>query len=478
MKKSLRTTLIWLAVFIALVAWYQIYEKRVKPQQTEAEEKTKQFVSLGKDEITELEIERLKNPPADDAAPGTPPTSNEYDKVKLKLVGKDWQLAEPVQDQADAATVTSMISTLVSTKQERVVDEAPKEIEQFGLKTPLIVVKASKTGGTPQVVKVGSNTPTGFSSYIQTGDGPKIYRATRSLRSTFDKDVKALRSKTVVGWPRTDVGEVEIQNPKENFVLKKENPDKEEWALAREHIPADTTEWNKTLNAVLELKATDFAAEDDKSLAKFGLGKPHVRIQLTKAKANDKLTVLIGKAGGKVYAKRGDKPTVYEVDKEIVTKLEAPSASYRSLRLANFNRFDVKRIKLERPSGVVELLKEDKDWSLPTNLNAKIDTPKVDTFLTSLQDIKLTRYLAAGAPGPKNPPLTIRLFEKKDKEEKEKLSLELGVPQGKLVTTKRSDLDVAFVISEEDLKKLNLQERDFLKVEEKKETPKETEKKG
>lgn len=478
MKKSFRHTLVWLAVLIALVVWYQVYEKKIRPKNTEAEEKTKELISLAKDDITLLEIERLKSPPADDAPAGSEPSSSEYTKVKLKLVGKDWQIVEPIQDLADAGVITNLVSTVTTTKQERVIEETPKEISQFGLKIPRIIIKVGKSSGDPQVIKIGANTPTGFSSYVQLGSRPTVYRATRSLRTTFDKDLKGLRNKSLMDWARTDVGEVEVQNGKENFVLKKETPDKEEWQLSREHIPADTTEWNKTLNALLEVKASDFASEDDKNLSLYGLQKPAARVTLTKAKTPEKVTLLVGKSKEKVYLKRGDRPVVYEVDQELLKKLEAPASSYRSTRLANFNRFDIKRIKLLRDGSTLELLKNDSEWSFPTNLNAKVDTTKVDTLLTQLQDIRLSRYLAATAPGPKNPKLTIQLFEKRDKEEKEKLSLAFAAPENKAVTSKRSGLDVAFQISEEDFKKLNLHEKDFLKVEEKKEDPKETQKKG
>lgn len=468
MKKSLRSTLILTALFIGLVLWYQIYEKRLKPKGTEAEEKTKQIFALSKDDVQELTIERLVNPPKDDAPPGTPPTSTDYSKVKLKLSGTDWNLIEPVQDQADNATVASMVASLTTTKQERVVDESPKDIEPFGLKLPLIKITASKSGGKPETVIIGSNTPTGFSSYVRVSEDPKIYRVTRSLRTSFDKDLKSLRNKAIVGWTRSDVTEVEIQTQKESFILKKPLTDKEDWVLAREQIPADTTEWNKTLNAILEMKATDFAAEDAKQAGKFGLGgKPQARIQLVKKDAK-KLNLSVGKVGEKIYVRRDDRPTIYEVDKDLLKKVDASPTTYRSLRVANFNRFDIKRVKIERGKEILELLKEDKGgWTMPIDPKLVIDGTKVDSLLTVLQDTKLTKYLTTRTTDT-SPQLVIRLIEKKEKDEKERVSLTFTKPQGKLVTVSRSDLDIPFQVKVDDFKKFDLSQKDFLKVEEKK----------
>jgi len=472
-KKSFRSTLILLAVFVALIVWYQVYEKRVKPSQTEAEEKSKQLVTLSKDDIQEIDIERLKTPPPDDAPPGTPPVSPEYVKIQLKLTGKEWNLAAPVMDGADASVVNAMISTLTSTKQERVVEEKAADLAPFGLKTPLIKITARKGGsGTGETLQIGSNTPTGFSSYVLVGDSPKVYRVARNLRSSFDKSVKDLRNKSVVNWTRPEITEVEIQNKKENIVLTKPNPDKEEWNLAREHIPADTTEWNKTLNALLEMKATDFASEQTKDLAKYGLVSPAARIVLTKGKENKKLTIRLGKVGDKLYVTRDDRQIVYEVDKDLLNKVDTKSEQYRSQRLANFNRFDVKRIKLERGKDALELVKDDKaGWTLPAEPSSKINLVAVDSLLTKLQDIKLTRYLAPGAPKVTDPQLTVRVFEKKGNEEKEQVLLTFGKAQGKLVTTSRADLDLSFLIKEEDFQKLNLSAKDFHQVEKPAEKP-------
>lgn len=474
MKKSFRSTLILLAVFIGLIVWYQVYEKRVKPKQTEAEEKSKQLVTLSKDDIQEIDIERLKTPPPDDAPPGTPPVSPEYIRIHLKLTGKDWNLSEPVTDGADASTVNSMISTVTTTKQERVVDEKAADLAPFGLKTPILKITLRKNGGAAgETLLVGSNTPTGFSSYVTLGDSPKVYRVPRGLRTAFDKSVKDVRNKSILNWTRPEITDVEIQNKKENIVLNKPNPEKEEWTLAREHIPADTTEWNKTLNALLEVKATDFASETTKDLGKYGLASPIARVQLTKGKENKKLVLRLGKVGEKYYLTRDDRTIVYEVDKDLLAKLDTKSEQYRSQRLANFNRFDVKRIKLERGKDIVELLKEEKTgWSLPAEPAAKVNPTKVDSLLTQLQDIKLTRYLAQGAPKVTSPVLTIRVFEKKGNEEKEQVSLLFGKAQGKLIPTTRSDLDLTFLIKEEDLTKLNLSAKDFHQVEPKKEEPK------
>jgi hypothetical protein len=237
--------------------------------------------------------------------------------------------------------------------------------------------------------------------------------------------------------------------------------DKDSWTIARDNMLADNNEWNKTLNAIVDLKATDFVSEDGTDAKKYGLASPTVKISITRSKDKSRVTLNLGKAGDKVYAQRADKPTIYEVPKDILDKVQRPGSAYRNMQLAAFNRFDVTRVKLERGKDVVELLKDAGNWTLPTEPKVKLENAKVDSLLTSLQDIKIVKY-TSGEPAVDA--LTIRLFEKKEKDkgETERVVLTFGKPKNKEVLAKRGGTPSAFTIKEEDFHKLDLRKEAFL----------------
>ena len=482
MRKSFNTTLIFMGILIVLMAWYLAYEKKMKPQAKEAEEKSKQFVTLDKDQIQEIVIERMTNAPAE----GVTPTANffpTYEKTDLKKTGQDWQIVSPLQDGTDSATLSGMVSAITTTKQDRLVEEKPKDLEPFGLKNPLIKIRIKKeASGKVEEILIGANTPIGFNSYVKTSASDSVYRAPRSLRTAFDKPLKDLRNKALFSIARADITEAEIQTPKESLILKKED-NKDEWTLAREGIPADVNEWNKTLNVVIDSKATDFPEVDTKASGKalvpFGLSPARTHVTLTR-KDKSKFTLLLGQANGKSYAKREDKETIFEVDKDVIEKAERPASSYRNLQLSQFNRYDVDRIKLQNNRGALELVKEGGNWKLPADDKAKIDNTKVDTLLTKLQDIKIDKYLTEKSlkVTETTQSLMVRLFEKStsspsaknpaDKSlEKEKVILKFGKPKTGQVLAARNDLPLPFVIKEEDFKTLNLSKQDFIQKEQK-----------
>lgn len=454
MKRNL-TPFIAGGVLLALMAWYFIYEQKIKPENEASEEKSKQLSQLEAGAIQEVTIEKA----------GTdklkPPV------LKLKKTGSEWSLLEPVQDKADQGAVSALVTGVLNVKSERTVEDKADDLAKYGLTAPQLKITLRKDQNNQVEIWVGNDTPVGASVFATLKDSTKVYRVPVSLKTSADKDVKALRHKNIHDYSRPEFAELEVTNAKGSYVLKKTEGDK--WLLARENLPADHNEAGKLISAVSDLRATDFPDEDPKDLSKYGLTKPTAKVAVTlNAKDKPRLTLLLGKSAGKFYVKRDDKKTIYEVDKEVAEKFEKPGTELRSLALAQFNRFDVNRVKIERGKEVLELLKEGSDWTMPTEPQTKIDSNKVDALLTSIQDGKIAKYTTEkkGALGLTTPQTTVRLFEKKDNAESEKVTLKFAKPSQKQVAAERSGLDMPFFITEDEFNKINQTKQSFIKVEE------------
>ncbi len=449
MKKSFHSTLVLLAVFAGLVTWYLVYEKKIKPAQTEKEENAKVLLSMDRESVQELTVLQRQGDEK----------SDKYRTLRFKKAGTDWNIVEPLQDAAELGAVSGLVSTLVSVKQDRVVDEKPASLEPFGLTHPKLKMTARKDSTSPPVeLWVGNDTPTGSSVYAKVVGSDVVYRAPQTLRTSFDKDVAEYRNKKILSLNRTDVRELEVRTGDGSFVLQR--PDgSEKWLLAREGLPANDTEVNKTLNTVLDMRATAFAHDKATDLAKWGLAP--AAVTLTFKKANGQTLVSFGKVKDKCYAKRGDTGVVYEIPKDVFEKASRPAKDYRDLKIANFNRFDVKRFKIEHGPESFELVKDTAEWKLASDPKVRIDTTKVDDYLSRLQDVKVAGYVAADRK-PKAPDLVIHLFEKKGDKESETVTLKIAKPAGKQSVGSREGLESAFTLDETEFKKLNAFKQEFL----------------
>ncbi len=451
MKKSFYSTLSLLAVFAVLVGWYLIYEKKIKPAQTERDENSKVLLAMDRDAIQELTILQRQGDEK----------SDKYRTLRFKKAGADWNIDEPVKDSAELGAASGLVSTLVSIKQDRIVDEKPASLEPFGLAHPKLKLSARVNSSTPpQEVWVGNDTPTGSSVYAKVVGKDTIYRVPQTLRTTFDKDISEYRNKKVVNLSRADVKEFEVKSGGQTFVIKRAEGGGEKWLLAREGLPANETEVNKTLNTVVDMRATAFAHDKATDLSRWGLSP--AAVTLTFKKADGQTLVSFGKVKDKFYAKRGDSGVVYEIPKDVFDKASRPAKDYRDMKVATFNRFDVKRLKVEHGPESFELVKDAAEWKLASDPAVRIDTAKVDDYLSRLQDTKVSGFLSADRK-PKTPDLIVHLFEKKGDKESETVTLKLTKPSDKQPSVgSREGLESAFTLDEPGFKKLNAFKQEFL----------------
>ena len=260
--------------------------------------------------------------------------------------------------------------------------------------------------------------------------------------------------------------ERQVQTAKGNPILKKDK-EGDGWTLLRDGIPADTTEWNKTLNALVDLRATEFVATDGKvTLRSLGLSPASITVTITKLSDSAKVRLLVGKVKDKVYAKREDKDTVYEVPADITGKLERPDAEYHSKALAAFSRYDLHRIKLQREKDPLEIERSADGWAFVGDKASHVDKIKVDDVVAKLQDTKIVDYQPKAAKlKPENTALVVSLFEKKDGKEMEKVVLRFSKPKAKKLQVERQGLDAPFSIAEADFRLIDVPRERLLKVE-------------
>ena len=90
---------------------------------------------------------------------------------------------------------------LASLEQQRVIDENPSDVTEFGLAEPRVEV-TFKSGGQEQKLFIGSKTPTGGDVYARTAASPKVFLIASYLDSTFNRSTFDLRDKTALEFER------------------------------------------------------------------------------------------------------------------------------------------------------------------------------------------------------------------------------------------------------------------------------------
>ena len=183
-----------LVVILAGLGGYIYFVENRKPA-TSPDAKAKTF-DVKADDIEELQI-----------------TIADGDRSTLKKVDNRWQLVDPVQADADNSEVSNMASSLASLDVQRVVDEAPADLTQYGLAAPHLEVAFKVKGQTDfKRLQVGEKTPTGGDVYVKRPEEKRVFLVSSFIDDTFKRTAFDLRDKTILKFDRDAVRGLELTN--------------------------------------------------------------------------------------------------------------------------------------------------------------------------------------------------------------------------------------------------------------------------
>ena len=404
--RGFRSTLVLLVIFFGLLGYIYFYESK-QPSTPPAEQKPKAF-TVQADKIEELTVKA---------------TSGETTKLKKGSGG--WDIVEPTATPAAQTEATGIAQGLAALDVQRVVEENPSDLSQFGLAQPKIDVGFRASGQTAFThLLVGDKTPTGGELYAKTQDQKKVFLISSYLDTTFNRTPFDLRDKSILKVARDTVTGVEIARAKEPIALAKEGAD---WNLTKPvRATGDFAAVEGLLGQIESAQMVALTAPEAKDLKPYGLDKP--ALSLTVVAGADRKTLEVGKKApdGSSYARESTRPVIFTISQAIVTELEKPATEYRKKDLFDFRPFNTSRLELTRDKQTFVFEKSSPDpktaakWQRTAPTKKDIDNPKFESAITQLSALKADSFVDAGAAtGLKNPVATVvAKFDDGKKEER------------------------------------------------------------
>lgn len=227
---------------------------------------------------------------------------------------------------ADLTEVRSYLSSLRTTRAMDFPDDAPADLAKYGLAAPrlTITVTTGKEGATTQQLLIGGESSGEQTKqvYVKRADQPAVFTVGEWAFRSLDKDVAALRDKTVLAFDPDRVGRVVVERT-EGTGATLVHTAAGAWTL--DGVPAEKakgTAIQRYVDDVKDLRGASIAAEPPGDLGRFGLGAPNLRISLTDKDGKPIGTVLAAKHDGKDYVMREGGPTVFETRDYMYTRLD------------------------------------------------------------------------------------------------------------------------------------------------------------
>jgi hypothetical protein len=367
--RGLRSFIGLLAVLIALGAYLYFVESKRDPLDTG--EKREKVFAVEADAIEEVSVK-----------------AESGERTTLRKSGSDWQLVEPSAAPADATEISGITSNLARLEEERLVEENPGNLADFGLAEPRIEV-GFKAGSNEGRLLIGSKTPTGADLYAKTAASPRVFLVASYLESTFNRKPFDLRDKTALSFDREAADALEVETAGRTLSFAKKDG---AWQIVQ-------PEGGRSDSAAIEGLLSRLSTLQMKSIAEApgatGLEKPVATVRV--GTGSSQATLLVGGPAeeGAVYARDASRPAVFTIEASLLEDLKKDAAEYRQKDIFDARAFNTTAIDIEKGTEKLTFAKKDDKWQQSSPAAKEADAAKVDTLLSSLTSARADSFVEA-----------------------------------------------------------------------------------
>ena len=309
---------------------------------------------------------------------------------------------QPISAPADQAAVSGITSNLSSVEIQRVIDENPPDLKEFGLAEPRVEV-GFKANGKQLRLQVGQKTPSGTDVYAKLADAKRVFLIPSFLDSTFNHGTFDLRDKSVLKLDREKIDTVEVTASGRTIRVEKKNG---EWQIAEPSL--GRAEFGAVDGLVSRISSVQMKsiAPDSSDLKKYGLDKPAVTVRL--GSGSSQATLLIGGPAetGTVYAKDFSRPTVFTIESTLLDDLKKDGSEYRQKDLFDARSFNTTRFEIVRNGQTTAFEKtkvKDKDgkeqekWRQTAPAAKDEDAAKIEALISAATGARATGFVDSTA---------------------------------------------------------------------------------
>jgi hypothetical protein len=384
--RRLASTLILVVILAGLVGYIYFVDSERTPGAAEA--KPKAF-DVSPENIVEVEIRNIAG-----------------ETTRVERVEANWLLMAPQKADADAAAVASVTSSLASLEVQRVVDEMPADLAQYGLERPQIEVAfRARDQKEFERLQIGDKTPTGGDLYAKKPSENRVFLVSSFLDATFNKTAFDFRDKRILKFDRDAANGIEIINGPTPIQLTRSGT---EWQIAKPIAArADYAAVEGVMTRLSSGQMQMISSEAGEDLRAYGLDRPAITVNVTSD--SSRATLLVGKAADAgTYAKDASRPMVFTVETSLPTDLGKSLEDFRRKDMFDARSFTAKRVEVRRGAETLTFEKTTTDgkdaWRNAAGTN--VDTTMVEDLLTKLSNLRAQSFDASKHPSLTAPVLT------------------------------------------------------------------------
>ncbi|MGE0393270.1 MAG: DUF4340 domain-containing protein [Vicinamibacterales bacterium] len=315
-----------------------------------------------------------------------------------------WSMVEPVNANVDEAVVSSIVSGLAGLEIERVLDENPAGLKDYGL-DPARIEVTFRTGAdsTERRLRLGEKTPGSAELYAQTEGSKAVVLVASFLENSFNKGTFELRDKNILTFDRTKADKLEIAYGTTTLSFAKSGD--VDWSMSKPFAArGDFAAIDGAISALSTTQVQRFVVDGDAGdLKQYGLDRPELTATVTSE--GQTVTLAIGgPVDGTRYAKRSTGTGIVTVGENLLADLKKGGDDFRRRDLFDFRAFTGTRIEVVRGADTLTLEKvKGKDETTPDTWKAgtgkTTDAIKAEESLVKVTGLRADRFVPAVPAG-------------------------------------------------------------------------------
>ncbi len=290
----------FLVIFLVLAGTYFLLDWH-RNKKLRDEEEAKKLFAVKEADITALALQRQSG------------------DIRLVKEGKDWLLTQPLKDQVDKVTMTSLLNTLSQLRFDRDLG-SEKDLKPFGLDQPSLAVSFN-AGEKSHTLTIGKKSPGGQGYYARRDQEPGVLIIASSGKESLDRSLSDLRNRALFDFAVEGVKTLRVKTANKVMVLEKKDNNWHWSGRVNFQIYPDRLE--RLLRFVSLARVKEFVTDAPKDLELYGLAPPSLEVTVVTDKGEQRLS-LGSRRNELCYAKRGDRASVILMENLLLDLFTAP----------------------------------------------------------------------------------------------------------------------------------------------------------
>jgi hypothetical protein len=307
---------------------------------------------------------------------------------------------------AEESAVEGLLDAVSDLKAVAFVDGEPSDLAAFGLDQPRAEIRLTIPGVEDvERITIGGYTDSKTKRlvYARRNEVASVAKVRAVDINALTQGPKAYRDRTIFAVPSGSVEQIALSTEnrfgggRANMTFTRAD---DAWIMSSPvEAPVREDRFKDLLSELSGLRAEAIVADADEPSA-YGLDGPKATVILTHKSSEEGETespsvrLAATEHRGKVYAKRGDRTTIYQLTREFYDRL---FAEYRTDEVLTFDESSVRQFAIRKGDDAHAFERADDRWTYQSEPDLPLDTKKVDNLLLQLKDLRTERYAAYGS---------------------------------------------------------------------------------